>query len=172
MHHTHKTSPWGRAGPGGAPWRNQKTIGQSFMKSMGWTDKHTLQQIDRDQHAPAASATSDGDQQQQPAQQHQPAATTAKPAPFLPPMQCCCSKCCCNCGMIFRDEHDTAAGGSGQQQQHVQQQQSHHRPQASRNKPTGNGGVELVPLLARRRAKQQAIALSTTDVTKLPNPSK
>lgn len=34
------------------------------------------------------------------------------------------------------------------------------------------GGVELVPLLARRRAMQRPISLSTTDVTKYPNEKK
>lgn len=29
-----KHDPWGKAGPGGAPWRNPREIGQSFMKSM------------------------------------------------------------------------------------------------------------------------------------------
>lgn len=35
-----------------------------------------------------------------------------------------------------------------------------------------NGGVELVPLLARRRAMQRPVNLSTTDVTKNPNANK
>lgn len=35
-----------------------------------------------------------------------------------------------------------------------------------------NGGVELVPLLARRRAMQRPHNLSTTDVTKNPNANK
>lgn len=34
------------------------------------------------------------------------------------------------------------------------------------------GGVELVPLLARRRAAQRPISLSTTDVTKYPDDNK
>lgn len=34
------------------------------------------------------------------------------------------------------------------------------------------GGVELVPLLAKRRAMQRPISLSTTDVTKYPNANK
>lgn len=34
------------------------------------------------------------------------------------------------------------------------------------------GGVELVPLLAKRRAMQRPISLSTTDVTKYPNINK
>lgn len=34
------------------------------------------------------------------------------------------------------------------------------------------GGVELVPLLARRRAMQRPISLSTTDVTKYPTEKK
>lgn len=35
-----------------------------------------------------------------------------------------------------------------------------------------SGGVELVPLLARRRAMQRPISLSTTDVTKYPTEKK
>lgn len=34
------------------------------------------------------------------------------------------------------------------------------------------GGVELVPHLARRRAMQRPISLSTTDVTKYPTEKK
>lgn len=34
------------------------------------------------------------------------------------------------------------------------------------------GGVELVPLLAKRRAMQRPISLSTTDVTKYPTERK
>lgn len=34
-----KHDPWGKAGPGGAPWRNPREIGQSFMKSMVCTFK-------------------------------------------------------------------------------------------------------------------------------------
>lgn len=34
------------------------------------------------------------------------------------------------------------------------------------------GGVELVPLLAKRRAAQRPISLSTTDVTKYPDDNK
>lgn len=182
---------WGRPGPGGTAWRSPKQIGKSFMKSMGWTDKHTLQQID-----PYRSAA---DQQHQQHQQHHVnvdgdgrcgadggvdgvssprrvqmpgapvTATNAKPAPFLPPMKCCCSKCCCNCGMVFRDEHDVEK--QSQQQQHQRPKPTAH-PQRKGGRNSSGGGVELVPLLARRRAKQQTTALSTTDVTKIPNPSK
>lgn len=41
-----KHEQFGKCGPGGAPWRNPRQIGHSFMKSMGWTDKTLLQTLD------------------------------------------------------------------------------------------------------------------------------
>lgn len=46
------------------------------------------------------------------------------------------------------------------------------RPPRIKRLCTMNGGVELVPLLARRRAMQRPVNLSTTDVTKNPNANK
>ncbi|XP_055617039.1 uncharacterized protein LOC129762616 isoform X9 [Toxorhynchites rutilus septentrionalis] len=40
--------PWGKPGPGGKPWRPPKNVGQNFMKSMGWTTKETLHDLDID----------------------------------------------------------------------------------------------------------------------------
>lgn len=152
------------------------------MKSMGWTDQHTLQQIDPYRPADQQHDSGAANAQQPPSMPQtgpnaqMPAAT--KPAPFLPPMKCCCSKCCCNCGMVFRDDHDVDKPSG----QHQRQQQQHQRPKPAAhpmrkdhhggNSSGQGGGVELVPLLARRRAKQQTTALSSTDVTKIPNPSK
>lgn len=111
------------------------------------------------------------------------------------PMMCCCTKCCCNCGMKFGDPRPPAAK---KQMKMMSTQQASYPPaqQASpyqsneipkklqtQSKSTNNkeriqrlcmqsGGVELVPLLARRRAMQRPISLSTTDVTKCPNANK
>ncbi|CRK89962.1 CLUMA_CG003690, isoform A [Clunio marinus] len=40
--------PWGRPGPGGTPWRDPKNIGHNFMKSMGWTTKDTLKSLNNE----------------------------------------------------------------------------------------------------------------------------
>ncbi|XP_048479072.1 uncharacterized protein LOC119690439 [Plutella xylostella] len=37
--------PWGRPGPGGAAWRNPRDIGLNFSNSMGWTDNEIFNQI-------------------------------------------------------------------------------------------------------------------------------
>lgn len=144
------------------------------MKSMGWTDKHTLQQIDPDRQSPTnghAAELLHGDESPPTLSDQQ----QLKPASFLPPMKCCCSKCCCNCGLLFRDEHDVGTNAAANKHRpkpaHPSRKTSNQGLAGNGNhdhSSGGNGGVELVPLLARRRAKQQAVALSTTDVTKLP----
>ncbi|TMW50627.1 hypothetical protein DOY81_004286, partial [Sarcophaga bullata] len=40
--------PWGKPGPGGKPWRSPKAVGSSFMKSLGWTNKQMLKDLDQD----------------------------------------------------------------------------------------------------------------------------
>lgn len=42
-----KGDPWGKSGPGGAPWRNPNQIGQSFMKSMVCLLSHTVLKVYR-----------------------------------------------------------------------------------------------------------------------------
>lgn len=141
------------------------------MHSMGWTNAHTLQQIDPDR-TPPPQATGTGDVSQQAASETRP-----KPAAFLPPLKCCCSKCCCNCGLLFRDEHEVVGSTDALAGNRHRPKPAHPSCKASNGdhsggsgNATGNGGV--VPLLARRRAMQlqQAFALSTTDVTKMPAP--
>lgn len=103
---------------------------------------------------------------------------------------CCCTKCCCKFA-----NHDKAHGMQQQQQnngdkQHEkshaenenrnlnpkkftkQQMQQLREKNAKTRMCLITGGVELVPLLARRRAMQRPISLSTTDVTKCPNANK
>ncbi|XP_024875471.1 uncharacterized protein LOC112456906 isoform X1 [Temnothorax curvispinosus] len=38
-------SPWGRPGPGGAPWRDPKSLGVRFLESMGWTSNSTIDRL-------------------------------------------------------------------------------------------------------------------------------
>lgn len=111
-------------------------------------------------------------------------------APPLIPSQCCAS-CFCDCKAKYNLYHpppqkplihrecrkENVPGGGGAagidsnlasptKDRNKCQQQSKGRQCMI------TGGVELVPLLARRRAQQRPISLSTTDVTKYPNDNK
>ncbi|XP_045494241.1 uncharacterized protein LOC123693274 [Colias croceus] len=41
--------PWGKPGPGGKIWRNPRNVGLNFSKSMGWTDNEIFNKIRGDQ---------------------------------------------------------------------------------------------------------------------------
>lgn len=148
-------------------WRRQKNPGHNFLNSMVWKDKNSAQQIDSDDRPSEMPP----DQTRPENQQHENAGTETKS--FLPPMKCCCTKCCCNCGITFGDEQPGNDGQNRMAAHTSRRLMMNRNSNASGSKNSGSnnaGGVELAPLLARRRAKQHA--LSTTDVTKLPNPSK
>lgn len=182
-------------GPGGAPWRHPGQVGQSFLKSMGWTDKTLLKTLD-------TSAV-----EQKPLQEldESPFKKTEKhntnsnnnatdSKPKLPSQ--CCPNCFCDCKAKYSVKHQTVANDQvnkenkvtianestkQQQQQPQPHQQLVHAPNAKHCKKCRyvkprscliTGGVELVPLLARRRALQRPISLSTTDVTKYPTEKK
>lgn len=80
--------------------------------------------------------------------------------------------------------HDYDDSNSPQRHQQVSQNKGKKQSNNTKSKSSGekdrpprikrlcNGGVELVPLLARRRAMQRPVNLSTTDVTKNPNANK
>ncbi|XP_025262476.1 uncharacterized protein LOC105254726 isoform X1 [Camponotus floridanus] len=38
-------TPWGRPGPGGAPWRDPKLLGARFLESMGWTSNSIIDRL-------------------------------------------------------------------------------------------------------------------------------
>ncbi|XP_029165832.1 uncharacterized protein LOC114936713 isoform X2 [Nylanderia fulva] len=38
-------APWGRPGPGGAPWRDPKLLGARFLESMGWTSNSIIDRL-------------------------------------------------------------------------------------------------------------------------------
>lgn len=99
------------------------------------------------------------------------------------PMMCCCTKCCCNCGTKFGDPNESKkpeprpAQDRENTNEHMtkkmrNQLQRNHENNSRTRMCMISGGVELVPLLARRRAMQRPFSLSTTDVTKCPNANK
>lgn len=72
----------------------------------------------------------------------------------------CCPKCCCQCM-----DH----GPFEAEQQTKSLDSKLNKPKKYKLKSRNcmiTGGVELVPLLAKRRALQRPISLATTDVTK------
>ncbi|XP_055605057.1 uncharacterized protein LOC129753273 isoform X2 [Uranotaenia lowii] len=198
--------PWGKPGPGGKPWRPPKNIGHNFMKSMGWTTKETLQDLDIEIVTKMQRQLEEENK-------------------YLKRFSNCCSRCVCQCVSNSLDPPAMAAPGSAQVSRpvvsppkyqqtppatapssQVQQsmmvgrmdepnpstdkitdrrvprlcQQNQHAtlgraPAAARKgskvPPTRNcmitGGVELVPLLAKRRSQARPISLGTTDVTKI-----
>ncbi|XP_060648048.1 uncharacterized protein LOC132785788 [Drosophila nasuta] len=176
--------PWGKAGPGGKPWRSPKEVGNTFMKSLGWTNKEMLKELDQDNPVtPAEKNTFRKSKGCKP----------AKP-------QRCCDICTCTCASLASSSPIkpsrkilVAAGAErpspncslGSPPKECKPIKSCPRP--PRGHCTGNtgnctatpdagtfnngrggdgGGVELVPLLARRRGLHRPISLSSTDVTK------
>lgn len=164
---------------GGTPWRDPKNVGQNFMKSMGWTTKDTLKSINNEinyskQQQPyskcklqAGGQTSCCDRcscecikkiestiLRSPiiAQENdEPVRKSPKKAPhYALPQQC------------NRQERLEPL------QQISQQSSKNAKPQPVKKLSKTNlisGGVELVPLLAKRR-EDRPISLSTTDITK------
>lgn len=177
--------PWGKPGPGGAPWRDPKSVGHNFMKSMGWTTKDTLRSINNDMNDQGLN------------QSYSPPKYSKQP-------MSCCDRCSCECikkieNTILRSSSppkakenyriniDEPVQRSPRKAPHyalpqqcnrqLEHQQSVSQATSSKLKtkvsPTKrpsrpsmiSGGVELVPLLAKRR-DDRPISLSTTDITK------
>lgn len=157
------------------PWRNPRHVRQSFMKSMGWTDKMLLQTLDPDKvitnesNAKAIGMdASDVNRSALPAQ--------------------CCINCFCDCKTKYATMQQ--CNGKENAVENITMTQKNNPENANRsmcehtNRSTKNckfikprtcmitGGIELVPLLAKRRAMQRPISLSTTDVTKYPTEKK
>lgn len=155
------------------PWRNPRQVGQSFMKSMGWTDKMLLQTLDPDKKTGECNQkangmdASDGNRLKLPAQ--------------------CCVNCFCDCktkyattmqsndvkenvmeNMMTRKDNQENASRLCEHTNRCPKKCKYVKPRTCMI----TGGVELVPLLARRRAMQRPISLSTTDVTKYPTEKK
>lgn len=165
---------WNKCGPGGAPWRNQRQVGHSFMKSMGWTDKTLMQTLD-----PEKRPTNTEMNQMTAAEAHEGQRQRL-------PVQCCIN-CFCDCkprydrndGKENLDMTTTTTMPIRKDSQDIGNRLCEHTNRCAKKckyvKPRTcmvSGGVELVPLLARRRAMQRPISLSTTDVTKYPTEKK
>ncbi|EDV42036.1 uncharacterized protein Dana_GF17202 [Drosophila ananassae] len=178
--------PWGKAGPGGKPWRSPKEVGNTFMKSLGWTNKEMLKELDQDNPVTPAEKN-----------------TFRKSRPCKPPKpQRCCDMCTCNCpamnGSPGKGPPPPIPPGKKCLPPPAPPKILHHLkpqdckpikicPRMGRGHCPGStstatpdvstagngggpggegGGVELVPLLARRRGMHRPISLSSTDVTK------
>ncbi|XP_023169631.1 uncharacterized protein LOC111598564 isoform X2 [Drosophila hydei] len=167
--------PWGKAGPGGKPWRSPKQVGNTFMKSLGWTNKEMLKELDQDNPVTPAEKN-----------------TFRKSRVNKPPKpQRCCELCTCTCPAMngsnspLKPSRKTPAPPAcGLRSPPKECKPLKLCPQLPRglcagstgnstsiatpdgNMDNGGGGVELVPLLARRRGLHRPISLSSTDVTK------
>lgn len=172
--------PWGKAGPGGAPWRNPKQKGQNFMRSLGWTNKKVLKEIDK-------QITTD---YSPPVERLKPLnlskeRRSSKTSENLTP---CCSRCICECPARFEKSKtdDILNSSTIREKPHYPKPIQTAAPRKSSplyipKKRTRNrlcdssptyavtGGIELVPLLAKRRSAYKPFSLSTTDVTKMPD---
>lgn len=141
------------------------------MKSMGWTDKTLMQTLDSEKRPNNAEIENhrkdiqDGQRQRLPVQ--------------------CCINCFCDCKpkQMPNDGKENqemmAAAMNRKDNQDAASRLCEHTNRCAKKckyvKPRTcmiSGGVELVPLLARRRAMQRPISLSTTDVTKYPTEKK
>ncbi|XP_058816387.1 uncharacterized protein LOC131679664 isoform X2 [Topomyia yanbarensis] len=189
--------PWGKPGPGGKPWRPPKNVGHNFMKSMGWTNKETLQDLDIDIVTRMQRQLEEENK-------------------YLKKFSNCCDRCVCQC--ISNSLTPVANGSIGSAKMsrttvspprvlmappatapsqpmryeanpstdkitdrrvpRLCQQGQPNTPgrapiakKGAKITPTRNcmitGGVELVPLLAKRRSQQRPISLGTTDITKI-----
>lgn len=142
----------------------------------GWTDKTLMKTLDAD-NCPNAGPPDELDES--------PYKKYTKPhiseiAPPLIPSQCCAS-CFCDCKakynqyhpppvkpLIHRECRKENVPGDASPTRDNRKCQQHTKGRTCMI----TGGVELVPILARRRAMQRPISLSTTDVTKYPNDNK
>lgn len=179
-----------------APWRRTCPVKQSFMKStvrrneihelptafdaikthsipQGWTDQTLLQTIDRNntQQTPKAA----DELVEAPYKSNNKIANNPdKPSNSVKLPSQCCANCFCDCkskyfstksGPRANEENETSAAENVASEL--------YKVQCSKQRNCLiSGGVELVPLLAKRRAMQRPISLSTTDVTKYPTERK
>lgn len=172
--------------PGGTPWRDPKNVGHNFMKSMGWTTKETLKSINNETHERVPQKK----EYLQPKYASKPLMTCCDRCScecikkientilrHNSPMK---SKE--NCRNINEESlqlspRKTPHYAMPQQcTRHLEPLQttdimsSKPKPKISPTKKLSknsmiSGGVELVPLMAKRR-DDRPISLSTTDITK------
>ncbi|XP_031633243.1 uncharacterized protein LOC116347013 [Contarinia nasturtii] len=172
----HSLDVWGKSGPGGAPWRNPRQVGHSFMKSMGWTDKTLLQTLDPDKKPNECDSKTYINE----------STNVSDVNPLKLPAKCCIN-CFCDCKTKYTTPQIDSNGKENMENPMTRKDSNventnrlcEHTNRCAKKckyvKPRTcmiTGGVELVPLLARRRAMQRPISLSTTDVTKYPTEKK
>ncbi|XP_073818261.1 uncharacterized protein isoform X2 [Musca autumnalis] len=170
--------PWGKPGPGGKPWRSPKSVGTTFMKSLGWTNKEMLKDLDQDNPVtPAEKPTFRKSRATRkatrccdmctckcPAMTSSPIKPLQKPlAPAAPSKTTATEAKPKICPRLMR--HNKAAAAADTTTDNSAHPTNRQCGDATTITTNGNG-VELVPLLARRRAYNRPISLSTTDITK------
>lgn len=140
------------------------------MKSMGWTDKTLFQALDPERiDQPATCIRADN---QTHAHDTRPMDSYSRadidemrPVPW--PANCC-TTCFCDCA-VRKASLCAVDGKNVRSVAHRCEYPNRCAKGCKYKKPRTcliSGGIELVPLLARRRAMQRPISLSTTDVTK------
>lgn len=154
------------------------TQSKNLLIAQGWTDQTLLQTIDRNntqQNHDAAHELDEATFESNTKITNNPdkQSKTVK----LPSQ--CCANCFCNCKAKY---FSTKSGPRANKENETSTMenvaskliQSGKMPsQCSKQRNYMiTGGVELVPLLAKRRAVQRPISLSTTDVTKYPTERK
>uniref|UniRef100_A0A1A9WUY4 Uncharacterized protein n=1 Tax=Glossina brevipalpis TaxID=37001 RepID=A0A1A9WUY4_9MUSC len=173
--------PWGRPGPGGKPWRSPKAVGSSFMKSLGWTNKEMLKELDQDNPVtPAEKPTFRKSRAAKKSIKCCDLCTCTCPAislttnPLKPLKKSYPNKIIENkpklCARLIRHSHNNNNQNNNQNNENkvndTTTDQSVKMMTTNDGCLIGDNGVELVPLLARRRAYNRPISLSSTDITK------
>jgi hypothetical protein len=173
---------WGKPGPGGKPWRDPKNVGQNFMKSMGWSTKDTLRSINNEMNSYQQNMPKCNKKQQLTCCDKCSCECVKKVESTIlgsPPYKA-------NQGQQNRADMEELVRISPKKSPHYALPQQCNRQERLEPLQTSSkvstkhaqqnikrpsktnlisGGVELVPLLAKRR-DDRPISLSTTDITK------
>lgn len=155
-----------------------------FQHSQGWTDQTLLQTIDRNNSQQCPEPVQELDES--PFKSNNKHSTNNNPdkqsnAIKLPSQ--CCANCFCDCKARYfssksgpQANKENASSMTTTAAENVASKlikEGKMPPKCSKQRNCMiTGGVELVPLLAKRRAMQRPITLSTTDVTKYPTERK
>lgn len=167
--------PW--CGPGGAPWREPKELGHNFMKSLGWTNKEVLKKLDKSNSCPTEKIKPlNLDARRSNGKSYENNKENIE-------LTSCCSQCVCACPSRFgksktddyltvkeKNAYPKPIQTAAPKSMYKKGSPLYHPKKKFVHQPSDTmmtGGVELVPLLAKRRASPRPISLSTTDVTKI-----
>lgn len=154
------------------------TQSEHLSTAQGWTDQTLLQTIDRNNTQQNHEAA--GELDESPFKSNNK--TTNNPdkqsnTVKLPSQ--CCANCFCDCKAKYFSSKSGPRANKENEKSTTESVASKlikcgkMPPQCSKQRNCMiTGGVELVPLLAKRRAMQRPISLSTTDVTKYPTERK